>query len=61
MKGIQMKMQIEIEYKDGTKETHYVDAVEEKDNSLMYWIRFGVNEGQYYIPYSSIKRWKVCR
>ena len=48
-----------IEYIDGITETIYADSVVEKESCLYYYIRFGVNSGGYYIPYSQIKRWKI--
>lgn len=54
-------MKIVIEYITGDKEELYVDGFREGKDCLKYWIRFGVNSGEYYIPYSSVKRWKIYR
>lgn len=56
-----MRAQLVIEYINGNKEEIYCDDYYEGVASLMYYIRFGVNEGGHYIPYSSIKRWSAHR
>ena len=51
-----------IEYTDGTKKTLFVDDVTvSKSGYLTYYIRFGVNSGNYFIPFDRIKRWKIDR
>ena len=54
-----MRMLLVIEYIYGDIEKIRCDDYSEGEISLMYYIRFGVNAGKYYIPYSSIKRWSV--
>lgn len=56
-----MRAEIIIEYINGDTETIYCDDYTEGKTSLMYYIRFGVNEGEYHIPLSSIKKWEVHR
>jgi len=54
-----MRAKIIIEYINGDTEEIYCDDYTEGKESLMYYIRFGVNEGEYHIPLSSIKRWSA--
>ena len=54
-------MTLTIEYMDGRTETVYPDDISEGKHCLSYSIRFGVDSGQYFIPYSQIKRWKIER
>ena len=54
-----MRAQLIIEQINGDKEEIYGDNYNEGKTSLMYYIRFGVDEGEYHIPYASIKRWSV--
>lgn len=56
-----MKVQLIIEYINGNKEEIWCDDYTEGVTSLMYYIRFGVKEGEHYIPYSSIKQWSAHR
>ena len=56
-----MRAEIIIEYINGDTEKIYCDDYAEGKESLMYYIRFGVNEGEYHIPLSSIKKWTVHR
>ena len=54
-------MTLTIEYISGTTEQLYVDDVYEGKQCLKYSIRFGVNSGEYSVPFGQIKRWKVGR
>ena len=54
-------MFLTIEYTDGTKEEKCVDDVSEGKQCLRYYIRFGVNAGEYSIPFERIKQWKIER
>lgn len=54
-----MRAKLIIEYINGDTEEIYCDDYIEGKNSLMYYIRFGVNEGEYHIPLSSIKKWSA--
>lgn len=56
-----MRAHLVIEYINGDKEEIYCDDYSEGKTSLMYYIRFGVDEGEHHIPYSSIKRWSAHR
>lgn len=56
-----MRAELVIEYINGDKEKIYCDDYNEGKLSLMYYIRFGEDEGEHYIPYSSIKRWSTRR
>lgn len=56
-----MRAQLVIEYINGDKEEICCDDYSEGKTSLMYYIRFGVKEGEHYIPYSSIKQWSAHR
>ena len=48
-----------IEFIDETIKEIACDDCREDGASLMYYIRFGQNEGEHHIPYSQIKSWKV--
>ncbi len=50
-----MRAQLVIEYTNGDKEEIYCDDYSEGKISLKYY----GNEGEYHIPYSSIKRWSA--
>lgn len=56
-----MRAQLFIEYINGDKEEIYCDDYRKEKTSLVYYIRFGVNEGEYHIPYFKIKRWSAHR
>ena len=56
-----MRAEIIIEYINGDTEKIYCDDYTEGQTSLVYHIRFGVNEGEHHIPLSSIKKWTVHR
>ena len=56
-----MRAKIIIEYINGDIEKIYCDDYAEGKTSLMYYIRFGVNEEEYHIPLSSIKKWTAHR
>ena len=48
-----------IEFIDGTTKEICCDDCREDGASLMYYIRFGNKEGEYHVPYSQIKSWRV--
>ena len=50
-----------INYTDGTTDEIAIDDYTEGKQCLKYYIRFGQNEGEYNIPFSRIKSWKVKR
>lgn len=56
-----MRILLVIEYINGDIEEICCDDWGEGNASLMYYIRFGVKEGEHHIPYSSIKQWSVRR
>ena len=56
-----MRAEIMIEYINGDTKEIYCDDYTEGKTSLVYYIRFGADEGEYHIPFSSIKKWTVRR
>lgn len=54
-------IELTIEFINGDKEQLYVDSCYETENCLVYSIRFGQKSGEYKIPLSNIKRFKVYR
>ncbi len=54
-------MLLVIEYVDGDTERLCVDDVFEGKQCLKYSIRYGINSGEYGVPFDRIKRWKVER
>ena len=56
-----MRVQLVIEYINGEKEEIYCDDYAEGKTSLIYYIRSGVDEGEYHILFSHIKKWSAYR
>lgn len=56
-----MKILLAVEYINGDKEEIVCDDYHEEETSIMYRIGFDVNDGEYHIPYSSMKQWFAYR
>jgi hypothetical protein len=50
-----------IEFTDGSEKEIHVDDVYEGKQCLKYMIRYGADSGEYSVPYSQIKTYKITR
>lgn len=50
---------IKILFRDGRTEEHYCDCYKKKNGLLTYYVRFGVESGEYNIPYDLINKFIV--
>lgn len=51
--------ELTIYYKDGKKETYYIDDYGVRDGMLIYNIRFGEEKGLYYQPLINILKYVI--
>ena len=54
-------MILKIEFTDGSEKEIYVNDVCEGKQCLKYTIRYGATGGEYSVPYSQIKTYKITR
>ena len=52
-------MELLIKYRDGKNESKCVDDFSIKNGCLMYYIRFGTDNGMHYIPMDTIANFNV--
>ena len=52
---------LKIYYRDGHEEEHYCDYYKNENGLLIYYVRFGVNSGEHFIPYDLIRKFEISR